>query len=463
MALEPTSRYAGLPGIEVERRRRGPADARGAPRRAPSPRTRGATRSRAGDRLDLLGPRSPTGDSTRWWGSPTRTPGPTPTAARRARAARSSCPMPDTRLLVEIDGAALAPDDALAVLNRGRRSRRPIDERRRRDAGAAARGRRTTASGRACWTRCSSPLTPRSGPGVSPATSTTASTASQTEAEWRIDPEGARELTVKAVDRTLELDLEEKVVAWPGSSDSAIAEAIFAALRPRGRGRADARRARPGRARRPAARRATSRSCARSPTKWGYDVFLEADGAAASPATSGPPTRSPSPRARLSLGFGGERGGRGRRASSRPAGACGPPASRALRQPAKQADGAGDDQAPGRPLRSPGSTTRAPRPGRRRRRARPDRGRPGRSPAEPRSPPGSRRARHRPRRADAARPQARPRAAGSARPLGPLPRASACATRSRQKRHRQQVTLVRNALGLTGDEPFGAPGAGGLA
>jgi hypothetical protein len=50
-----------------------------------------------------------------------------------------------------------------------------------------------------------------------------------TEASWHVDPSGGSELTVKAIDRTLELDLEEKVVAWPGNSDSSIAEAIFGA------------------------------------------------------------------------------------------------------------------------------------------------------------------------------------------------------------------------------------------
>ncbi len=47
------------------------------------------------------------------------------------------------------------------------------------------------------------------------------------EARWHLDAAGGSRLTVKALDRTLELDREEKVVAWPGSSDSAIAEAIL--------------------------------------------------------------------------------------------------------------------------------------------------------------------------------------------------------------------------------------------
>jgi hypothetical protein len=48
-----------------------------------------------------------------------------------------------------------------------------------------------------------------------------------TEAVWDLDAEGFSRLTVKAIDRSLDLDAEEKVVAWPGTSDSGIAEAIF--------------------------------------------------------------------------------------------------------------------------------------------------------------------------------------------------------------------------------------------
>src|SRR5262245_35321836 len=38
---------------------------------------------------------------------------------------------------------------------------------------------------------------------------------SSAQASWRIDPDAGSQLTVKAVDRVLELDAEEKVVAWP--------------------------------------------------------------------------------------------------------------------------------------------------------------------------------------------------------------------------------------------------------
>jgi hypothetical protein len=48
-----------------------------------------------------------------------------------------------------------------------------------------------------------------------------------TEARWSIAPEGDSTLSITAVDHTLDLDNEEKIVAWPGSSDSTIAETIF--------------------------------------------------------------------------------------------------------------------------------------------------------------------------------------------------------------------------------------------
>src|SRR5207253_3253728 len=39
-------------------------------------------------------------------------------------------------------------------------------------------------------------------------------------ASWTIDPEGSSQISVNVLDRTLELDAEEKIVAWPGSQDS---------------------------------------------------------------------------------------------------------------------------------------------------------------------------------------------------------------------------------------------------
>ena len=63
--IERTSRYAGLPTIQVVDAD-GSVRTLGAPRVVPEPRTRGTYEVRAGDRLDLLA-HAAAGDSTRWW------------------------------------------------------------------------------------------------------------------------------------------------------------------------------------------------------------------------------------------------------------------------------------------------------------------------------------------------------------------------------------------------------------
>jgi hypothetical protein len=63
--IERTSRYAGLPILQVE----GPDGASrtlGTPRVVPEPSLRGTYEVQAGDRLDLLA-HSAAGDSTQWW------------------------------------------------------------------------------------------------------------------------------------------------------------------------------------------------------------------------------------------------------------------------------------------------------------------------------------------------------------------------------------------------------------
>jgi hypothetical protein len=47
------------------------------------------------------------------------------------------------------------------------------------------------------------------------------------EAVWELDAEGSSTLTVKAIDRSLDLDAEEKITAWPGQRESSIAQVIF--------------------------------------------------------------------------------------------------------------------------------------------------------------------------------------------------------------------------------------------
>jgi hypothetical protein len=62
---DPTSRYAGLPTIQVVAPD-GSVRIMGAPRVVPAPPVRGVYTVRAGDRLDLLA-HIAAGDSTRWW------------------------------------------------------------------------------------------------------------------------------------------------------------------------------------------------------------------------------------------------------------------------------------------------------------------------------------------------------------------------------------------------------------
>lgn len=46
-------------------------------------------------------------------------------------------------------------------------------------------------------------------------------------ATWTIDAEGESQLVVRALDRTVAMDREERVVPWPGTADSVIASTIF--------------------------------------------------------------------------------------------------------------------------------------------------------------------------------------------------------------------------------------------
>jgi hypothetical protein len=125
-----------------------------------------------------------------------------------------------------------------------------------------------------------------------------------TEASWSVDAQGTSQLTVKAVDRTLELDAEEKVVAWPGTSDSAIAQAIFTSqgFKPE----VEATPAAPDPDVHVVLQRATDWGFVRAlAAKWGYAAYLESDGS----RTTGhfhPLDPLADPQAELSLGFGGD-------------------------------------------------------------------------------------------------------------------------------------------------------------
>lgn len=65
MAVDPTSRYAGLPAIAVTAPD-GSVRTLSAPRVVPQPPLGGSYVVAAGDRLDLIA-QAAAGDSTRWW------------------------------------------------------------------------------------------------------------------------------------------------------------------------------------------------------------------------------------------------------------------------------------------------------------------------------------------------------------------------------------------------------------
>jgi len=65
MPVDPGSRYAGLPSVDVVAAD-GSVRRLGAPRMAPAPSLRGSFEVKAGTRLDLLA-QDAAGDSTRWW------------------------------------------------------------------------------------------------------------------------------------------------------------------------------------------------------------------------------------------------------------------------------------------------------------------------------------------------------------------------------------------------------------
>jgi hypothetical protein len=131
--------------------------------------------------------------------------------------------MPDTQLLIELDAEPVSAEDLDRVLE-------VQVEESSEEADALTLVARVEPGADGEWT---SPLdvllTPQTPVAVevSRGDATYRFDGLSIEAAWELDAQGSSRLTVKAVDRTLELDLEEKVVSWPGTSESAIAEAIF--------------------------------------------------------------------------------------------------------------------------------------------------------------------------------------------------------------------------------------------
>jgi Phage tail baseplate hub (GPD) len=361
--------------------------------------------------------------------------------------------MSDTRLLVEVDGAELAPE-ALAVLSQ------VVVEEALDEGDAATLAARLEAGGDGEWTSVLDPLLEPLTPLVVQVSHGEASyrfDGLSTEAEWRIDPAGRSELTVKAVDRTLELDLEEKVVAWPGNSDSSIAEAIFAehGLSAEVEATPDG----PDPDVHVVLQRASDLAFLRSlAAKWGYDVFLEAEEGRVT-GHFGPTDPLAEPQGELSFGFGG---GAEVQAGARLAAGRRVLATRVptLSDSPLSGEADGADQALGAQSLAGGTTLLLA----------PD-------DVEGEVDPTAVAQALAREAAFAARLTAeldtarvgllvRARRPILVRGLGSSLSGRYLVERVRHevtpKRHRQQVTLTRNALGLTGDEPFGASGLGGL-
>ena len=208
--------------------------------------------------------------------------------------------MPATTLLLAIDGTAIGADD-LAKL-----SEIQIEE-ATWEADAATLSATIDPADDGEWVspldRLIAPRTPLVLQ-VSRGAATYRFDGYSTEANWEIDAEGASTIRIKAIDRSLDLDAEEKIVGWSGTSDSAIASAIFA-----GHGMSAAVRDTPDG---PdpdvhvAFQRGTDWAFLRAlADKWGYVTYLDA---ARSGVTGhfGPLNPTATPQAELALGFGGD-------------------------------------------------------------------------------------------------------------------------------------------------------------
>jgi hypothetical protein len=207
--------------------------------------------------------------------------------------------MPDTQLLVEIDGTAVEADAITQLVE-------VIAEEAVDAADAVSVVAAVDAGADGQWTSLLDPLTAPRTPlvvGITRGDVAYRFDGSSTEADWQLDAAGASQLTIKAIDKTLDMDAEEKIAAWPGNSDSTIAEAIFGTygLSPQVDSTPDG----PDPDVHVVLQRATDWGFLRAlAAKWGYNTFVEADGEtlighfrAIDPLAD--------PQGTLSLGFGG--------------------------------------------------------------------------------------------------------------------------------------------------------------
>ncbi len=124
------------------------------------------------------------------------------------------------------------------------------------------------------------------------------------EATWHITTTGAPTIDVRALDRTAAMDLEEKVTAWPGASDSSIATSILAAYG--FTARVDETPAGFDPDVHTVVQRGTDWAFLRGlAERWGYHAFLEASDTGITGHFRRIDTTS-APQAELSLAFGGQ-------------------------------------------------------------------------------------------------------------------------------------------------------------
>jgi hypothetical protein len=363
--------------------------------------------------------------------------------------------VPDTtRLLVEVDGNALSDDDL-----RGLTEIQVEEATEIADAATLVASLEANASGE--WTSVLDPLlTPLTKVAiqVSRGETTYRFEGASTEAHWTINPQGDSLLSITAVDRTLELDNEEKIVAWPGCSDSVIAETIFTSY-----GfeiQVDSTPDNPDPDVHVVLQRGSDLTFVRElAAKWGYAAFLEA-GEAGVTGHFHPIDPLAEPQGELALGFGSD--AQNVSAGVRLLDGHRVKISRipALSDSPQDAESAGDDQAQGAHslaaqaivLLTPGDVSGELDPS---------------STAE-----GLARhsafAAHLDVEVDADRVglMLRARKPVLVRGLGNALSGRYLVDRVRHivtlDRHRQQLSLSRNALGLSGDEPFGATGGIGV-
>jgi len=249
--------------------------------------------------------------------------------------------MPDTSLTIEVDGETVSQEDLAGI------GEVQVEE-CADQADAVSVVATVSADEDGEWTSLLDPLTEPRTPlnvEISRGDVTYRFEGFSTEASWQIDPDAASRLTVKAVDRTLDLDAEEKVVAWPGTSDSGIVEAILSSygFTPE----VDETPAGPDPDVHVVVQRATDWAFVRALAhKWGYAAYLEAaNGQIVGHFGVLDPLADP--QGELSLAFGGDArkvtvqaqltGGHRIKASRIPA----------LSDTAQDGDSAGDDQPQG--------------------------------------------------------------------------------------------------------------------